>query len=74
MTVGLFEFDPNKALMEIRAELDAWFIADLVGASITLDSGATARLSLSFRKLDEWLTAGGYPPASWDPFSKTPKA
>lgn len=65
--MALSEFDPNETLEEIRQLLNA---GNKFPAYIYEEA-------LRFRNLvvdlDVWLSAGGYPPAAWDPFSKTPE-
>jgi len=60
----MMDFDPNRALESLR-ELET-----------RMRQGRNFHDVDQFRKLmvslDEWLTAGGYPPAAWDPFSKQP--
>jgi hypothetical protein len=67
--VALQEFDPNEALEKIRK--GGKELQGLIDQGHVF--GATWRSMVAeSAELDEWLSKGGYPPAAWDPFSKSP--
>lgn len=60
--------DPNAALLEIRAKLEAADGEPLLAAANVLRERA---LEL-FRALDDFLSRGGFPPADWTASSPRP--
>lgn len=60
--------DPNALLSELRRLAT---IAQDESLNPTTRNGHARRLTERFQELDEWLSRGGFPPASWVTSSTT---
>lgn len=56
------EFDPNKALEEIRR---------ICNTALSVGVASPTMVAINFRELDEWMSKGGHPPEAWCPISQS---
>lgn len=69
--MALQDFDPNQAYQEI---CEAYVrVRGMTDHNLNASYASTAKMAAGWADLNEWLSAGGYPPAAWDPFSKQPE-
>jgi hypothetical protein len=63
--------DPNAALANLRDTYAP--LRNMLAATNGNLAEAAEDMLNAIEALDEWLSKGGFPPAAWSPFNRTPE-
>ena len=68
--MALMEFDPDKAYQDVCEAYTQ--VCSMVDLNLSASYASVAKMAAGWSDLNNWMRAGGRPPAAWAPLSKIP--